>query len=111
MIETREAVANMDAILDVPGIAGVYIGPSDLGYSHGLAPKLDREEPEMLAILDRVVKATTQRGLHPCLHCGTAEYAVRAIGMGFHLVTISSDSSLMFAAAKATVAQVRRGAA
>ncbi len=111
MIETREAVANLEAILDVPGIAGVYIGPSDLGYSHGLVPKLDREEPEMLAILDRVVAAATRRGLMPCLHCGTADYAVRGIAMGFRLVTISSDSNLISSAARATVAQVRRESA
>ena len=29
-----------------PGITGVYIGPSDLGFSYGLVPKLDREEPD-----------------------------------------------------------------
>ncbi len=108
MIETREAVANMDAILDVEGIAGAYIGPSDLGYSHGLIPKLDREEPEMLAILERVVEATTRRGLHPCLHCGTAAYAVRGFGMGFHMITVGSDAVFMSAASKAAVAHIRK---
>ncbi len=107
MIETREAVANLEAILDVEGIAGAYIGPSDLGYSHGLIPKLDREEPEMLAILERVVEASTRRGLHPCLHCGTPAYAVRGFAMGFHLVTVGSDAVFMAAAAKAAVAHIR----
>ena len=108
MIETREAVANLDAILDVPGIAGVYMGPSDLGFSHGLVPKLDREEPEMLAIFDRVVAATAKRGLGAGMHCGTAAYATRALGMGFRLVTITNDSNLLMAAARAATAQVRR---
>jgi len=31
----------------VEGINGVYIGPSDLGFSYGLVPKLDRDEPEI----------------------------------------------------------------
>jgi 4-hydroxy-2-oxoheptanedioate aldolase len=109
MIETREAVANLDAILDVPGIAGVYIGPSDLGFSHGLVPKLDREEPEMLRIFDRVIEATGRRGLHAGIHTGTAAYAARAIGMGFRLVTLANDVSLMAMAAKAGVAQIRAG--
>jgi len=107
MIETREAVANLDAILDVPGIAGVYIGPSDLGFSHGLVPKLDRDEPEMLAIFDRVIAATAKRGLHAGIHTGSAAYAARAIGMGFKLVTLLNDVSLMAMAAKAGVAQIR----
>jgi 4-hydroxy-2-oxoheptanedioate aldolase len=32
-IETREALDNLDAILDVPGIDGIYVGPGDLGFS------------------------------------------------------------------------------
>ena len=28
MIETQEAIDNIDAILDVPGISGIYVGPS-----------------------------------------------------------------------------------
>ena len=35
MIETREALDNLDAILDVPGIDGVYVGPGDLSFSPG----------------------------------------------------------------------------
>jgi len=27
MIETREAIDNIEAILDVPGISGIYVGP------------------------------------------------------------------------------------
>ena len=110
MIETREAVANLDAILDTPGIGGVYIGPSDLGYSHGLIPKLDREEPEMLAIFDRVIAAAGRRGLRAGLHCGTAEYAARAIGMGFRLVTILNEVGVMRTALVAAVRHVRQHA-
>ena len=41
MIETQQAVNSLEAILDVPGIDAVYIGPSDLGFSYGLIPVLD----------------------------------------------------------------------
>ena len=50
MIETEEAVNNIDAIVGVPGVDAVYIGPGDLGFSMGLPPKLDREEPQILKI-------------------------------------------------------------
>ncbi len=107
MIETREAVAELDAILDVPGVAGVYVGPSDLGFSHGLVPRLDREEPEMLAIFERIVAAADKRGLSAGIHCATASYATRAINMGFRLVTVMNDSGLMMQAARAATAQIR----
>ncbi len=107
MIETQEAVANLEAILDVPGIDAVYIGPSDLGFSMGLIPILDREEPEILTIYEKIVRETGKRGLAAGVHCGSAAYAKRAIGMGFKLVTINNDSGLLLTAAKQAVAEAR----
>jgi 4-hydroxy-2-oxoheptanedioate aldolase len=109
MIETRSAVKNLEAILDVEGIAGVYIGPSDLGFSYGLVPKLDREEPEILKIYDKILKECSKRGIFAGIHTGGSAYAARAIGMGFRLVTIANDSGLMAMAAKAEVAATRKG--
>src|SRR5579872_69161 len=108
MIETREAVANLEAILDVKGVAGVYIGPSDLGFSHGLVPKLDREEPEMLAIYERVIAACERRGLKAGIHTGGAAYAARALGMGFRMVTLANDAALMAGAARTAIGAVRK---
>ena len=110
MIETRQAIEGIESILDVPGIAGIYIGPSDLGFSYGMRPILDREEPEILAIYDKVLSECGKRGIKAGIHCGTATYAARAIGMGFRLVTIANDSGLMQMAARAAVAQVRKEA-
>ncbi len=107
MIETGEAVANLDAILDVPGIDAVYIGPSDLGFSIGLPPILDREEKQILDIYEKVVSASAKRGIAACLHCATPAYARRAIGMGFKLVTIGSDSAFLGAGSRAAVAAMR----
>ena len=107
MVETAQAVANLDAILDVPGVDAVYIGPSDLGFSMGLPPILDREEPQVLEVYARVVAAAKQRGIAACLHCATAAYARRAIGMGFQLVTIGSDSMFVLAGSRAALAAVR----
>ena len=107
MIETQEALDNLDAILDVPGIAAVYIGPSDLGFSMGLRPMMDREEPVILAAYEKVLAATHKRGIRAGIHTMSAAYAARAIGMGFRLVTINSDSGLMLTAARAAVQGVR----
>ena len=108
MMETKTAVENMEAILDVEGIDGVYIGPSDLGFSYGLVPKLDREEPEILQIYEKIVKECGKRGLYPGIHCSGADGALRAINMGFKLVTLSNESGLMATYAKMQVAQTRK---
>jgi 4-hydroxy-2-oxoheptanedioate aldolase len=109
MIETRSAVENLDAILEVPGIAGVYIGPSDLGFSYGLHPTLDRTEPEIIAIYDRIVKACEKRGIFPGIHCSGSAGATLAIQRGFRLVTLLNDSGMMAMAARSHVAQTREG--
>ena len=110
MIETQEAIDNLDAILDVPGISGIYVGPSDLGFSLGLKPMLDREEPQILAIFEKLVAATKRRGQFAGIHNATGAYAARMIGMGFHLVTIFNDSGLMARAARAEIATTRKNA-
>ena len=63
MIETRQAVENIDAILDVPGISGIYVGPSDLAFSMGKTPALDTEDPEQLGMYEVVLAACRQRGI------------------------------------------------
>ena len=107
MVETREAMTNLEGILDVPGLDAVYIGPSDLGFSHGLPPILDREEPEILRMYDRIIEQVGKRGLYAGVHCMSASYAKRAIGMGFKLVTINNDCGLMLQNAIRTVSEVR----
>jgi len=107
MIETQEALDNLEAILDVPGIDAIYVGPSDLGFSLGMIPILDREEPKILAIYERLVKETSKRGITAGLHNGSAKYAARMIGMGFRLVTVSNDSGLMLMAATNVVKTIR----
>ena len=109
MIETRQAVDNLDAILDVAGIDAVYIGPSDLGFSMGLPPLLDREEPEILAIYQTVLDATHRRGQRAGVHCVSPAYAVRMLRMGFDLVTPDCDSGLLLTAARSAVEAVRAG--
>jgi len=108
MIETRSAVENLEAILDVEGVAGVYIGPSDLGLSYGLPPKFDRSEPEILAIYDRVIAECARRKIFAAIHTGGAEDATKCITRGFRLVTVTNDVSLMAMMARSAVAQTRK---
>ena len=99
---------NMESILDVDGIAAVYVGPSDLGYSYGFVPKLDREEPEILKVYEKLVKECGKRGIYPGIHCSGAVGAAKAINMGFKLVTLSNESGLMATYARMQVAQTRK---
>jgi 4-hydroxy-2-oxoheptanedioate aldolase len=107
MIETKTAIENIGAILDVPGIDAIYIGPSDLSFSLGKEPRLDVEDAEILAIYDMLLAETGRRGIAAGLHNGTPAYARRMIEKGFKLVTIANEVGLMVQAATAAVKAVR----
>ena len=110
MIETQEGIDNIDAILQVPGISGIYVGPSDMGLSLGMIPILDREEPNILAIYEKLITSCRKHGKFAGLHNGTAAYAARMVGMGFQLCTIANDSGLMARAAREAVNGFRKDA-
>jgi len=110
MIETAEAVDNVEAICSTPGLDGIYVGPADLtlGVKQGqLAPGLDREEPEMIDVIRRVLAAAKGAGISAGIHCGTPAYAAQAIGWGFDMVTLSNDVRILAGAASAGIRQTR----
>ena len=110
MVETAEAMDNLDAIAATPGLDGIYVGPADLTFSLGqgrLAPGFDREEPEMIEALQRIVAACRKAGIRAALHCGTPDYAARAIGWGFNMTTVSNDVRMLAGAAEANVRKFR----
>lgn len=107
MIETRTAVENLDKILAVPGLGGIYIGASDLSLTYGFRPGFDREEPEMLDLIAQILKRSKAAGL-PCgLHCGTPDYAARMVSSGFALLTVGSDARFLEAGACAAAKAFR----
>jgi 4-hydroxy-2-oxoheptanedioate aldolase len=111
MIETAEGMANLDAIAATPGLDGLYVGPADLTLSltqGRLPPGFDREEPEMIAALQTIVAACKRNGIRAALHCGTPEYAARAIDWGYDMTTVGGDSRFLAAAAGAAVAGFRK---
>ena len=110
MIETQQAIDNIGAILDVPGIDAIYIGPSDLAFSMGLTPALDREEAHILKIYEMLLAETGKRGQKAGVHCLKPEYARRMIDMGFSLVTLGNDSGTLLTASKLNIAATRGNA-
>ena len=110
MIETARAFADVEAIAATPGLDGLYIGPADLTL--GLTGRryrtgFDREEPEMVAAIARILAAAKAAGLRAALHCGSPAYAARAVGLGFDLVTLPNDVRILARGAAADVSEAR----
>jgi len=76
MIETRAALANLDAIAATAGIDALFIGPSDLSLALSDGTLLDPHSPAVDAELDKVVAAANKAGKIPGLYCANAARAV-----------------------------------
>ena len=107
MIETAEALENLDAIVSTPDLSGVYIGPSDLSLSMGHIPKLDHDQPEVLAAIGRICEAAHRAGIKAGIHCLSPAYAKTMIEAGFDLVTVGSDFRIYATALNDAVTAVR----
>jgi 4-hydroxy-2-oxoheptanedioate aldolase len=108
MIETRQALENLDDIISVDGLDGVYVGPSDLGMSMGKTPPtLDPQDPEMLKAIKKICDITIKRGKFAGVHTDGAKTAVRRFGEGYHFCTLLNDARLMANAASAAVREAR----
>lgn len=95
MIETQEALHNLDSIMETDGLDAIYIGPADLANSLGYPPRLDQEEPAVVEAIDEILSKAKEHNLRAGLHNGSASYAKKMIDKGFDLVTIMSDARLL----------------
>ena len=109
MIETAQAIGNLDAILDVEGIDAVYIGPADLSISLGLPPGTDNDAASFNEALDAVLAGCKSRGIAAGIHSDPG-VAPKRLAQGFQMVTVTSDSQAAASGARAALRTVREGA-
>lgn len=95
MIETAKGLANLDAILSVNGVDGVYIGPADLALSLGHAPTLDSAVPEVVAAIEHIRSRARDAGKVAGIHCGDGPSTRRSLESGFNFVALGTDVSIL----------------
>ncbi|WP_085342585.1 HpcH/HpaI aldolase/citrate lyase family protein [Vibrio sp. ArtGut-C1] len=93
MIESQQALDNLEAILDTPGLTGIYIGPNDLAYSLGEKPGTTSDKVE--DAIAHVLRQAKQRGLFTGIFCSGLENALQRKEQGFDLVTPGNDAGAL----------------
>lgn len=110
MIETTQAIANLEEIATTPGVDGFYIGPSDLAITMGLEPKLDHDAPQHVEAVQKVIDTAKKHGLQAGIHTTGPEEVARRYKQGFNLCPLGSDAGFVGAGARKAVADLRGAA-
>jgi 2-dehydro-3-deoxyglucarate aldolase len=98
-IESRTAVANIEAICAVDGVDCVFIGPSDLAAGYGYLGNANH--PEVQQAMQRVFAAAKAAGVPVGILAPQENDARRYIEMGATMVAVGSDQGLFRAATQA----------
>lgn len=109
MIETAQALDNLDDILSTPGLDAIYIGPSDLSLALGCNPTFDELDPKAADAVQHILARAKAHKVVAGIHNGSPEAALKRIAMGFQFVTVSSDARLLAAGAQQIVNTMRGG--
>ena len=88
-IESREGLANLDEIVAVDGVDGVFIGPSDLSASLGHLG--NPNAPEVVAAIDDALDRIAAAGKPSGIFAINPDDARRYLGRGVAFVAVASD--------------------
>jgi 4-hydroxy-2-oxoheptanedioate aldolase len=103
MIESRAGLEAVEAIADVEGVDGLFVGPADLGLDLGIAGE------ELDVVLRRIAGVCAERGkLAGAFGMGAARIP-GWVALGYSFLAVDSDATFLLAAARAALSDARRG--
>lgn len=111
MAETRQAVENLDEILSVPGIDGVFVGPNDLAVSAGVPPSYDASDPEHRRLINSIRERCQAHGITAGIQADKADLAASWVREGFRMLALNAESRLLQMAVESLVRETRAAVA
>jgi 4-hydroxy-2-oxoheptanedioate aldolase len=94
-IESAVALGELDGILGVRGLDGVFVGPVDLAISLGLEPNPENAHPILRDALQEILQAAYAHGLPAGIYCSGPQAAAERIRQGFLMVNVASDVGVL----------------
>ncbi len=104
-IESKLAVERRDALLSVPGIDAVMIGPADLSISLGVPGQFDH--PSMLEAIELVKESCLKHGVAPGIHVRMLSLAKYWKEHGMKFLSCGAETGFMLESASATAAALK----
>lgn len=106
MIETREALDNLDAILAVPGIDGIFVGPSDLSLTFSDGEELDQFGERTIGVIEDIAARTIAAGKIPCIFAILPEQLKLSRPLGYRLLALNMDTGVIARGAAELLSEV-----
>ncbi|WP_280992124.1 HpcH/HpaI aldolase/citrate lyase family protein [Ochrobactrum sp. 19YEA23] len=107
MIETRDAYDALDAILDVRGIDGVFVGPADFSIAWSNGREANPNSDAIVEPISNIARKAAAAGKIAGIYSPSPEFARRYIPLGFRFVTVSNEGGYLRLAAQKLVDAVR----
>ena len=104
-LEGKEALNNLDEILQVPDIDIFFIGPYDLSQSLGVPGEI--HHPLVIENMQKIVKTAKEKGLTLGTYAGSLEDAKFWQESGIKLIAYSLDIVIFTEALKNTINQLK----
>ncbi|MCM2477102.1 2,4-dihydroxyhept-2-ene-1,7-dioic acid aldolase [Rhizobium sp. CG5] len=111
MIESAEAVKNLEDILKTPHLDAIFVGPSDLAVTMGEAPGFDPRYPAVYEAIEYIAAKCKEAGVIPGIHCGSVAYGIDMRKMGYRFMAYLSDFRMMQQAVSRGLTAFRAGTA
>ena len=99
--EGKKAVENLDAIMDVPGVDVIFVGPYDLSSSLGHVGEIDH--PEVIACIKEILAKASAKGVKIGCFADTVEGGKRWRDLGVKFIGYGCDLDIFTRAARADV--------
>lgn len=92
MVETAEALENLEEIAAVEGLDGIFVGPNDLAISLGYGPGAEFREAALEEAIERVRAHCQRNGRRVGIFCASGESARQRVAQGFDMVIAGYDA-------------------
>ncbi|HTW34378.1 MAG TPA: aldolase/citrate lyase family protein [Rhizomicrobium sp.] len=106
MIETVTALAEVESIVSLPGIDGVFMGPFDLSLALGLPPGDNDGKPDFDSAVDKIISACKRAGKCAAVLSNENTAPLRA-KQGFQMISVTTDMNALATASGASLNKVR----
>jgi 4-hydroxy-2-oxoheptanedioate aldolase len=107
-VETRAAIADLDNILKVDGIDGIFIGPADLAADMGYLGRID--EPEVQDTIESAIRKIVGAGKAAGILTFNEAFNQRYIELGASFVAVGADVTEFSSALKSLANRYKGGA-